>query len=181
MLWGQKIEVSTGNKNLARNALGFTCDCAYCWRILIEEYGSKTVYIKGRDNIARDVISRLDQDEEISTCTINIHVRNMTLAKLFNGYLSKTTNSKAFQTGNVQRMKHSDQGGECYKQALTMGPMLHNGPIHRPVVQSTATGTMGNCLSLVVTATRQTCTFIQVYNQACSIQEEISRSLSWWD
>ena len=43
-----------------------------------------------------DLLSRLDYDEKINTCNINIHIRNMTLA-----HVSKKTNSKAFQTDNV--------------------------------------------------------------------------------
>ncbi len=38
MLWGQDIKVYTDNKNLKRDALGFTSDRVYHWRLLLEEY-----------------------------------------------------------------------------------------------------------------------------------------------
>ena len=78
-----------------------TCDRVYRWRLLREEYGPKLVYIKGSDNIVADAISRLGYDKEINNHTINMHVRNMVLAKLCNGYVSKTTDNKVVQTDNV--------------------------------------------------------------------------------
>ena len=101
MLWGQCIKVYTGHKNLVRDALGLTCDRVYCWRLLLEEYGPQIVYIKIVDNIVADAISRLDYDKKINTHNINAHERNMSLVKLFNGYFTKTTKSKAFQTDNM--------------------------------------------------------------------------------
>ena len=32
----------------------------------------------------------------------------------------------------VPNVKPSEPGGECYKQALSMGPLLLNGPVNRP-------------------------------------------------
>jgi hypothetical protein len=50
MLWGQPIKVFNDHKNLMRDALGFTLDQVYQWRLLLEEYGPKIVYIKGIHN-----------------------------------------------------------------------------------------------------------------------------------
>jgi hypothetical protein len=47
MLWGQSIKVYTDHKNLIRMALGMTSDRVYQWRLLLEEYRPKIVYIKG--------------------------------------------------------------------------------------------------------------------------------------
>ena len=47
MLWGQNIKVVTDHKNLVRDALGLTSERVYQWRLLLEEYGPKIVYIKG--------------------------------------------------------------------------------------------------------------------------------------
>jgi hypothetical protein len=47
MLWGQKIKVYTDHQNLMRDALGLNSDRLYRWRLLLEEYGPKIVYIKG--------------------------------------------------------------------------------------------------------------------------------------
>jgi hypothetical protein len=45
MLWGQSIKVYTDHTNLIRDALGMTSDWVYQWRLLLEEYGPKIVYI----------------------------------------------------------------------------------------------------------------------------------------
>ena len=63
-LWGQsqRIKVYTDHKNLMRDALGFTCNRVYRWRLLLEEYNPEIVYIKGEDNTVADAISRLEYD-----------------------------------------------------------------------------------------------------------------------
>ncbi len=66
MRWGQHIKVYTDHKNLPRDALGLTSDRVYCWRLILEEYGPETVYIKGIHNTIADEISRL---EYVSTDT----------------------------------------------------------------------------------------------------------------
>ena len=43
-----------------QQALGLTSDRVYRWRIIIEEYGPKIIYIKRKDNIVADAISQLD-------------------------------------------------------------------------------------------------------------------------
>jgi hypothetical protein len=45
MLWGQDIKVYTDHKNLTRDALGLTSDRVYHWRLLLEEYAPKIVYM----------------------------------------------------------------------------------------------------------------------------------------
>jgi hypothetical protein len=59
MLWGQSIKEFTDHANLVRDALGMTLDWVYQWRLLLEEYGPKIVYIKGIHNTVADAISRL--------------------------------------------------------------------------------------------------------------------------
>ena len=70
-------------------------------QFLLEKYGPEIIYIKGVDNIVAAAISRLDYDEKINTHNINAHVHNMSLVKLVNGCVTKTTNSKAHQTNNM--------------------------------------------------------------------------------
>ena len=60
MLWGQRIKIYTDHQNLVRDALGMTSDRVYRWRLILEEYGPKIVYIKGIHNTVADAISRLD-------------------------------------------------------------------------------------------------------------------------
>ena len=36
MLWGQRLKVYTDHKNLVRDALGFSFDRVYRWRLLLE-------------------------------------------------------------------------------------------------------------------------------------------------
>jgi hypothetical protein len=47
MLWRQSIKVFTDHKNLTRDIPGLTSDRVYQWRLLLEEYAPKRVYIKG--------------------------------------------------------------------------------------------------------------------------------------
>ena len=60
MLWGQRLKVCTDHKNLIQDALGLTSNCVYQWRLLLEEFGPKIVYIKGVHNTVADAISWLD-------------------------------------------------------------------------------------------------------------------------
>jgi hypothetical protein len=66
MLWGQPIKVFTDHKNLMRDALGLTSDQVYQWRLLLEEYEPKIVYIKGIHNTVADAISRLEYDPSVN-------------------------------------------------------------------------------------------------------------------
>ncbi len=65
MLWGQSIKVFTDQANLIR-ALGMTLDRMYRWRLLLEEYGPKVVYIRGIHNTIADTISWLEYDPSIN-------------------------------------------------------------------------------------------------------------------
>ncbi len=49
----------TDHKNLMRDALGLTLDQVYQWRLLLEEYGPKIVYIKDKHNTVADAICNL--------------------------------------------------------------------------------------------------------------------------
>jgi hypothetical protein len=66
MLWGQQIKVFTDHANLMRDALGLTSDRVYQWRLLLEEYGPKIVYIKGIHNTVADAVLRLEYDPSVN-------------------------------------------------------------------------------------------------------------------
>ncbi len=66
MLWGQQIKVFTDHPNLMRDALGLTSDQVYQWRLLLEKYGPKIVYIKGIHNTVVDTVSRLEYDPSVN-------------------------------------------------------------------------------------------------------------------
>jgi hypothetical protein len=66
ILWGQSIKVYTNHANLIRDALGLTSDQVYQWRLLLEEYRPKIVYIKGIHNTPADAISRLEYDPSVN-------------------------------------------------------------------------------------------------------------------
>jgi hypothetical protein len=57
MLWGQRINVYTDHKKLTPDGLGLTSNGVTCWRILLEEYAPKIIYIKGIHNTVADAIS----------------------------------------------------------------------------------------------------------------------------
>ena len=60
MMSGQRIKIYTDHQNLVQDALGFTSDRLYCWRLILEEYGPEIIYIKGVHNTLADAISWLD-------------------------------------------------------------------------------------------------------------------------
>jgi hypothetical protein len=66
-LWVQWINVYTDHKNLTRDGLGLTSNRVTCWRILLEEYAPKIIYIKGIHNTVADAISRLDYDPKLNS------------------------------------------------------------------------------------------------------------------
>ncbi len=48
MLWEQSIKVFTDHEILTKDALGLTSDGVYRWRLLLEEYASKIIHIRGQ-------------------------------------------------------------------------------------------------------------------------------------
>jgi hypothetical protein len=66
MLWGQSIKVFTDHNNLIRDALGLTLDQVYQWRLLLEEYRPKIVYIKGIYNTVTDAMSWHEYDPSVN-------------------------------------------------------------------------------------------------------------------
>jgi hypothetical protein len=77
MLWGQSIKLFTDHTNLIRDALGMTLDWVYQWRLLLEGYGPKIVYIKGIHSTAADAISWLEYDPSVNRTAENYHVRTV--------------------------------------------------------------------------------------------------------
>jgi hypothetical protein len=75
MLWGQYIKVYTDHANLIRDALGMTSDCVYRWRLLLEEYRPKIVYIKGIHKTIADVILLLEYDPSINRTAESYNIR----------------------------------------------------------------------------------------------------------
>ena len=64
ILLGQRIKVYTDHKNLTYKQ--FTTDRVMRWRLILEEYGPELVYIKGRDNVAANALSRLDLGKKLA-------------------------------------------------------------------------------------------------------------------
>ncbi len=66
MLWGQDIKVHTDHKHLTRDAPGLSSDRVYrCW-LLVEEYASEIIYIKGIHNTVADAILQLEYDPKLN-------------------------------------------------------------------------------------------------------------------
>ncbi len=79
MLWGQNIKLFTDHANLMRDALGLTSDRVYQWRLLLEKYGPKIIYIKGIHNTVADAVLRLEYDPSVNRTAESFHtmkVRN---------------------------------------------------------------------------------------------------------
>jgi len=60
ILLGQDIIIYTDHKNLESDLAHLTSQMGLRWRLLIEEYGIKIIYIKGEKNNAADALSRLN-------------------------------------------------------------------------------------------------------------------------
>ncbi len=79
MPWGQNIKGLTDHANLMRDALGSTLDRVHQWRLLLEEYGPKIVYIKGIHNTVADAVLQLEYDPSVNQTAESFHttkVRN---------------------------------------------------------------------------------------------------------
>jgi hypothetical protein len=66
--------VFTDHANLIEDALGMTLDRVYQWRLLLEEYRPKIVYIKGIHNTVADAISWLEYDPSVNQTAENYHM-----------------------------------------------------------------------------------------------------------
>ncbi len=76
--------VFTDHANLMRDALDLTSDQVYRWRLLLEEYGPKIVYIEGIHNTVADVVLQLEYDPSINQTAESFHttkVRNKSSQK----------------------------------------------------------------------------------------------------
>ena len=89
--WGQDITVYTDHKNLICDALGLSSDRVYRWRLLLEEYGPKIVYIKGIDNTVAVAISCLEYDPDKKTASLGTHECYCHIATLLSHYMSEET------------------------------------------------------------------------------------------
>ena len=78
---GPKNLVYTDHKILIQDALGFTSDRVYRWRLLLEEYGPEIIYIKGIHNTVEDAISRLDFSPKVHPSVKTEQHNWMVLAK----------------------------------------------------------------------------------------------------
>jgi hypothetical protein len=72
MLWGKNIKVFTDHANLI--ALGLTSDRVYQWRLFLEEYGPKIVYIKGIHNTVANAVSQLEYDPSVNQTAESFHM-----------------------------------------------------------------------------------------------------------
>ncbi len=86
---------TTDHAILMRDALGLTSNQVYWWRLLLEEYRPKIVYIKGIYNTVAGAVSRLEYDPSI----------NWT--------------AESFQTTKVRNNSHQRQ---CWMMVSKIGP-----------------------------------------------------------
>jgi hypothetical protein len=107
MLWGQSIKVYTDTKNLKRDALGMISDQVYQWRLLLEEYGPKIVYIKGMHNTIAYATSQLEYDPSVNRTAESYH-----MTKVRNSKRSQRQNwmavSKHWCNLEIDTNKHED-------------------------------------------------------------------------
>jgi hypothetical protein len=60
ILWGQSIKVFTNHKNFTRDTLGLFSYRVYQWRLHLEEYTPKIIYLKVIQNTVVDAIMQLE-------------------------------------------------------------------------------------------------------------------------
>jgi hypothetical protein len=77
MLWGQDIKVFTDHTHLMTDALGLISDQVYRWRLLLEEYGLKIVYIKGIHNTIADAVLWLEYDPSVNQTAESFYTRKV--------------------------------------------------------------------------------------------------------
>jgi hypothetical protein len=109
MLWSQSIKVYTDHANLIRDALGMTSGCVYKWRLLLEEYGPKIVYIKGIHNTIAGAISQLEYDPSFNQTAESYHVTKvMRISSKRSQRQSWMTVSKHWCNLEIDTNKHGD-------------------------------------------------------------------------
>jgi hypothetical protein len=96
-----------------RDALGLTLDQVYQWRLLLEEYGLKIVYIKGIHNTVADAVSRLEYDPSVDRTAESFHmmkVRNNSSQRQFWMMVSKKWCKLDLDSDNLDSYinKHDD-------------------------------------------------------------------------
>ncbi len=77
MLWSQNIKVFTDHANLMRDALGLTSDQVYQWRLLLEEYRPKIVYIEVIHNTVADTVLRLEYGPSVNQAAESFHKKKV--------------------------------------------------------------------------------------------------------
>ena len=89
ILLGQEIVVYTDHKNLTYST--YNSERVMRWRLVIEEFGPKLEYIKGKKNDAADALSRLEYDQTKNNSEeIEINFDNLAMENSKNNLLSKT-------------------------------------------------------------------------------------------
>ncbi len=66
VLWGQLIKVFIDHKNLTGDTLGLTSDRVYQWRLLLEEYALKIIYIEGIHSTVVDTVFQLEYNHKLN-------------------------------------------------------------------------------------------------------------------
>ena len=128
MLWGQNITVYMDHKNLIRDALGLCSDRVYRWRLLLEEYGTKFVYIEGIYNTVADAISHLEYDPDKKTMSLGTHECYCHIATLVSHYMNeerviKTNYSVSQERGqfyNLDRYGNQDSDSTEIETSIVM-------------------------------------------------------------
>ena len=64
-----------------RDALGLALDQVYQWRLLLEEYGPKIVYIEDIHNTAEHAISQVEYDPSLNRTSESYHMTKVKNSK----------------------------------------------------------------------------------------------------
>lgn len=63
ILLGNKVRVYTDHKNLTYKNSDYASDRVLRYRLLIKEYGTEVIYVKGVNNVVADTLSHLPTNQ----------------------------------------------------------------------------------------------------------------------
>jgi hypothetical protein len=100
ILLGRLINVYTDHKNLSFN--NFTSDQVRRWRLIIEEYGPRIVYLPGSNNIIADALSRLPTNDTTSQDNTSSSIEHIFMSDEFFPLAFKTIATAQQQDTRLQ-------------------------------------------------------------------------------
>lgn len=127
IVWGQKIRVFTDHRNSKfQNITNWTM---LRWRLEIEEYGPELIYVKGKDNVVADALSRLPLKQSVVAAAANAGTELFSMAPgaireaQVKANLKPDDDSEMREIGGVELLTSAKDGKILVPQQL-QGPIM---------------------------------------------------------